>query len=267
MKYLVPYDFTDITRSALDHAIALSKVNPGEIELLHVISKEGERNSAEGKFSELTQSIDHKRTTKIVVGDIFKDISKTAEDEGAQLIVMGTHGAKGLQKLMGSYAIKVITSSAIPFVVTQAKRPENDLKTIVLPVDLSKESVQIVRFASDVAKKFKAEVHLVCQMQKDEWLEKKLRNNISAAKMHFKQAGIAHQVIELNSGTFHKEVIEYGAKAKADMFAIAHFTETILPQFEAFSQGMITNSLELPVLIVNTHHASGVNANYSFLTV
>jgi len=38
---------------------------------------------------------------------------------GALMVVMGTHGIKGMQKLMGSWALKVITSSKVPFIAVQ----------------------------------------------------------------------------------------------------------------------------------------------------
>ena len=56
-------------------------------------------------------------------GNIFEDIGDVAKEIGARLIIMGTHGIKGIQKLVGSYALKVILHSEIPFIITQKKRP------------------------------------------------------------------------------------------------------------------------------------------------
>lgn len=271
MKYLVPFDFTPVTRSALDHALEITKTIPGKVELLHIISDELERHEAEKKFTDVLEGIPSsfkdRVITKVRVGDIFKDISREAEEEDVHLLIMGTHGAKGFQKLLGSYAIKVITSSTTPFIVTQSKGPSHAISRIVLPVDLSKESVQIVKFATDIAAKFNAEVHLVFNAEKDEWLAKKVRTNTLSAKAFLEKAGVKHYVNELKGKqAFHKEVINYGAENNADLFAIAHFTESILPQFDTFTQHMITNRLETPVLVVNAHQTSGLG-NLAFMTV
>lgn len=272
MKYLVPYDFTPITRSALNHALNVAQSQPGEIELLHVIAKEEDRAKAEQNFkdllNELSSDIQKQLSTKVQVGDIFKDISRVAEENKVDWLVMGTHGAKGLQRIMGSYAIKVITGSKIPFIVTQEKGPSAVIKRIVVPIDLNKESILIIRFAAKIAKIFEAEVHLVSRPVTDEFLAKNLHNNLGMAKRFLKKEGVSYQVLSLEGKKpFHKEVIEYGAKERADLFAIAHHPESLLPQFDRFSQEIITNKLEVPVLIVKASEVTGVKTNYSFVGI
>lgn len=272
MRYLVPYDFTPITRNALDYALLVAKAEPGDIQLLHIIGDEKEEAAAEARFAELMESLDPDTRkmlhTKVRLGSIFKDLSKEAEEGQFQLFVMGTHGAKGLQKILGSHAIKVITSSGTPFIVTQAKAPAGIIKRIVIPVELSQESLQIVRFAKDLAKKFKAEVHLLAKPVKDEFLLKKLNNNILKVKRLLHKDDIQCEVISLEGKkSFQKEIIEYGAKHGAHLFAVAHYPDTILTQFDKFSQDLITNSLEIPVLIVNAEEATSVKSNYSFIGI
>lgn len=272
MSYIVPYDFTPITRTALDHALAITDITPVKIELLHIIEKESQEGDAQEKFMELMESLNEseraKITTKIRVGNIFEDISKEASEGNAQLLIMGTHGAKGLQKIMGSHAIRVITSAKSPFLVTQSKPPKSEFKLIVLPVDLSKERMQIVKFASEVAKRFHSEVHLVCKPEKDEFLKKKLQNNIKLVKNQFEKEGISHQLVMLKGKhSMHMEVIEYGMVHDADLFAIGHFPDSMLPAFDKFTQELITNDPEIPVLVINTHEVSNVRSAYSFIGI
>jgi hypothetical protein len=152
--------------------------------------------------------------------------------------------------------------------VTQEKGPKEKVELIVIPVDLSKESIQIVRFVKDVAKRFDSEVHLLCSPESDEWLAKKLRTNISQASMVLTKAGVKHEIKELpGKDSLDQEVIKYGAISRCDMFAIAHLSESILPQFERFSQHIITNNLQTPVLIVNASQVENIDTNYSFITI
>jgi nucleotide-binding universal stress UspA family protein len=47
-------------------------------------------------------------------------IVQTARDEGADLIVMGSHGRSGIARLMlGSVATKVVAESTVPVLVTR----------------------------------------------------------------------------------------------------------------------------------------------------
>lgn len=272
MKYLVPYDFSSISRTALSHAFSFSKIDGGSIELLHIIKDESKRVEAVAKFTKLFLELDEAEkailTSKVRVGDIYKDIAKEAQEGNFQLFVMGTHGAKGLQVLLGSHAIKVITSSATPFIVTQSKGPSDQIKRIVLPVDLSNERIQIAKFASDIAKKFDAEIHIVSQGKSDEFLANRLQNNITKVRKKLHSEGVKYELHTLDGqNSFYKEIIEYGAKHKADLFAISYYSETLLPQFEKFAQELITNSLEIPVLIVNAEELIGVKSNYSFVGI
>jgi len=40
-----------------------------------------------------------------------------------------------------------------------------------------------------------------------------------------------------------------------------------LPQFDAFSQEMITNKFEIPVLIVSAEAVTDIKSNYAFMTI
>jgi nucleotide-binding universal stress UspA family protein len=54
-------------------------------------------------------------SSKVLIGDVAEEIIKFAEAEKFHLIIMGTHGYKGLEKvLFGSVAEKVVKRSPCP---------------------------------------------------------------------------------------------------------------------------------------------------------
>jgi len=66
-------------------------------------------------------------TIKTIVkdGDTGDAIISTAEESGTDIIVMGTHSRRGLEKiLMGSVAEKVLRRSAIPLFIIPVKKEE-----------------------------------------------------------------------------------------------------------------------------------------------
>ena len=179
---------------------------------------------------------------------------------------MCTHGTKVLQTLVVSNAIKVINSGNLPFLVTQSKGPADTIKRIVMPVNLTKESLQIVQFAANAAKRFDAEIHIVHEPETDEWLLKKMKINVAHANNSLNKEKVKHTVVNLpGKKSFADEVNDYGAQHGADLFAVAHFSESILPQFDRFSQELITNALQVPVLILSAKDVGKVQGQYTFI--
>jgi nucleotide-binding universal stress UspA family protein len=52
---------------------------------------------------------------KVLVGDVAEEVVRHAEEIGVDMIIMGTHGYKGLEKVMfGSVAEKVVKTAPCP---------------------------------------------------------------------------------------------------------------------------------------------------------
>lgn len=271
MKFLVPFDFTEVAEVAFDHAQNLAVILGGELDLLHIIKDESEREEVERRFENFLNRVKNKTgkpiEISIRVGDIFKDIAAEAEEDSVDLMVMGTHGMRGWQRVFGSNALRVVKSSGSPFWITQKTGPSS-IDEIVLPVELSKESVLIAEFAGWLAKKFNAKVFVVYQEQSDEFLANKIRNNVEFIKMKLRQQGAEFEVESLNpKKAFHDAVVQFGGSVGVDLYAMAHFSESILPQLDRFTQELISNEEEIPVLVINAHEVLNVNSTYSFITI
>ena len=69
--------------------------------VLHVVSKENEVEKANKKLDEILSSSAYRNLEKhIKSGSIFNVIGEFAEEKSATAIIMGTHGAKGMQKYL-----------------------------------------------------------------------------------------------------------------------------------------------------------------------
>ena len=263
--YLVLHDFTSVGDAALNYAVNLSSNLINEIKLVHLVSDKKELTNATQKLNDIiskTVKTENTEITGIVkVGSIFEDISKIVKEEKVNLIIMGTHGAKGFQKVFGSHAMKVITSSDVPFFVIQQDTKVKAVRRILVPIDLEKESLQIVDIAGDLCKIYNAEVFLVAEKREDPFLSQKIKNRILIVRKQYEDRQVKCNIELLPyGGSYQKKIMSYCTEKEIDLIAIAYHSTSILPQFDTFAQDLITNQELLPCVIIN----SKANSTFSF---
>ena len=79
----------------------------------HNIIEGGEKQMEE--FAQTYCRDYHACKTRVVLGDAAEEILKYIESEGIDLVIMGTHGRKGLDRILfGSVADRVIKMSPVP---------------------------------------------------------------------------------------------------------------------------------------------------------
>lgn len=259
---LVPHDFSKVADCAVNHAAKLAQTLNGSISLLHVISKPSQEEDVKSKLTQIAADIKKQYNVEarvvIELGNIFDDIGAVAEKENARLIIMGTHGMKGMQFITGSYALRVITNSKVPFIVVQEKNIRSGYQKIVCPLDFSKDTKQKVRLTAHMAKYFNAKVYIIIPPTNDEFLQNDINRNLGFTEATLEANGIAYEVTTADSGNFTKQIIKHAVAVDADLLAIMNDDEAALPGFigGGDEQSMITNDAQIPVLIVNPAHVS-----------
>lgn len=91
-------------------------------------------------------------------------IAETSSELGCDLIVMGTHGRRGLKHfLLGSVAENVVRSVRIPVLTVRpgAELSEQGLRKILVPFDFSEPSTRAATVARDWAEALGAEITLL----------------------------------------------------------------------------------------------------------
>ena len=105
-------------------------------------------------------------TCHISKGSIFTAIAEFVNEKEASLVVMGTHGMKGMQKLTGSWALKVIVKSKVPFIVVQDPPVDQErYHNIVFPVDFRGENKEKMKMAIFMGKYFESKIHMLVTSQ------------------------------------------------------------------------------------------------------
>ena len=272
-KILGPTDFTKVADNAMSHAMRLAKHTGAEVYLLHVVANQDETEVTRRKLEleqQRAQAMESEvRVHKLVrVGSIFDDIGDAAAEIDANLIVMGTHGMRGMQFITGSRALRVITSSNVPFVVVQ-ERPikEGGYDSIVVPLDLHKETRQKLTVVAEMARTFNSKVHLIVPKEEDEFLHKQLQNHIKFANQYLDERGIKHDAViaSEDSGDFVKAVIKHAVSVDADLIAIMNLAQgNIFGVLGVpYEQEVITNEAQIPVMCMNPKE-TGTGGGWSF---
>jgi nucleotide-binding universal stress UspA family protein len=137
---LVPTDFSACSDQALDYAIALAGKLDARVHLLTVIGipAYGVPELGVGVTAPMIDSLvrdnqtaldkladDRKLGTQALVraGDARDVILQTAEQLQADLIVMGTHGRRGISRaLLGSVAEMIVRTSPTPVLTVRGKK-------------------------------------------------------------------------------------------------------------------------------------------------
>jgi nucleotide-binding universal stress UspA family protein len=186
-RILCPIDFSDYSRHALDHAVAIARWYGATVTVLHVFSsapvaaygtgpvifepivlKPAERDQL---LANTRAFIDAESARGITVEAVVRDGNTAAEildqatSMNADLLVIGTHGRSGFERLLlGSVAEKVLRKAPCPVLTVPRRAPDAVpagpviYKRILCPVDFSDSSFHALQYAMSLAQE--ADGHL-----------------------------------------------------------------------------------------------------------
>ncbi len=263
---LIPTDFSEVCDNAVNHGCDLAKYFNFRVEVLHVITKETKKflkeesqgledlhkkleNYVKEKAEEYGVEVDY----VLKEGNIFDQIGETAKEVNAGLVILGTHGKVGFQRLTGSYALKVINNTDVPTVVVQKKRYTGGYRNIVFPVTPVTEDRQKVKLAISIAKAFDSKILIFPKEENDKIWQKKMKVIIKQITDSFDANNVRYAVADPGewAGNFAKQVIDYAVVNEADLIMIMTSSEPTLPMFDTWDEQIIFNSSQIPVMCIN----------------
>jgi nucleotide-binding universal stress UspA family protein len=131
-KILVPVDFSENSKKILDSAGDIAEKFSAALSVVFVVQSFDDYSGffvphmPVAKFEEeMVQGAEQKMDSfldgytgveaKVLIGDVGEEVVRYAEEIGIDMIIMGTHGYKGLEKVMfGSVAEKVVKTAPCP---------------------------------------------------------------------------------------------------------------------------------------------------------
>ena len=179
-RILCPIDFSDHSRRALDHAMAIARSHQSTVTVLYVFAPlpvaavglgpmgleptvlspiDSERLLEETKAFAATESAPGVSVQALVRGgSAAAEIVDQAADMQADLLVMGTHGRSGFERLvLGSVTERVLRKAPCPVMTVPTGLPDAVpagpvlYQSILCPVDFSDSSLHALKYASSMA--------------------------------------------------------------------------------------------------------------------
>lgn len=223
--------------------------------LFHVIKNKADKALAKAKFQKIIEGLrfaDRKIITfRIIIGNTCDEVCKAIEIIHPAIVVMGTHGAKGMQKIFGSHIEKIIMGSGSPLLITRGATHLEKMKTIVMPYSFDRESLQITTFAASMAKKFGATIHLVAHHDNNEVHEEAISNNQKIVEQFMEENEVDFKIINLPmEKDFDSELQDYSGSVHADVIAAAYTNDNKIIT-NVHMQKICENIYKIPVLTVN----------------
>ncbi len=169
---LCPVDFSEFSPNAVGHAMAMAKWYEARLTLLHVFVNMGTMDLPPVVLSDADREAlleDMRRLAEPPQGLSVEVLMREASNApaeilhqttalGADLLVIGSHGRKGFERLLlGSVTEKVMRHAKCPTMIVPQRAPETDrsapvhFRKILCPVDFSDGSLAALTYALSVA--------------------------------------------------------------------------------------------------------------------
>jgi nucleotide-binding universal stress UspA family protein len=279
-KIIVPTDFSETSNMALSHAAFLARLINAELTLVHVqaydpfyfeipepllvIQDHAKLDKfIEDKLIELSNKIETefgiKPTYKSPHGHVANEVMQIAQKEKTDLIIMGTHGAKGFEELfIGSNALKVVDLAPCPVLTVQAHAAKPGFANIVLPIDRSLHSREKVGMATALAKVYGAKIHILGLLNDTEDNEyEKLQIVLDQVQHAVEKAALGYTRHTVQGTHLAAEALKYGTSVNADLIIIMTDHESALTGiFMGPLAKQIVNHSRIPVLSIKPHYGN-----------
>ncbi len=249
---LVPIDSTEQTIIALSQSYNLARLTNSKIVLLTI--EEGNAADAQKRLDELAKEASSKSgqpvETMVRKGNVYEEINKVADVLNPLFVMIGLSSKISLSKIIGQNAFKMVRESKHPVITIRGKVHRDGCKTILLPLDLTKETREKVNKAIELAKIFDADIRVISILtQKDEESENKLISYSNQVWKYIKDEGVRCTIKTLRGHDISQLVLDYGHEVEADLILIMSKAELSMKEFFIGTVAQrIINESDIPVL-------------------
>ncbi|MEE4176247.1 MAG: universal stress protein [Bacteroides sp.] len=264
---LVATDFTKIGDYAIDNAAQMARLTGAKLVVLHVVNETTKSklkkekktiDSIGSRLNDICKKIESQYGIEADFmapeGSIFNTIAETAKTTEATYLFMGTHGKNGVQFLLGSFALKVITTSPAPMFVVKKQSENNKFKNFVYPLDTELGSKQKVKWAIELNQALGSAFHILVYFPNDEPIQRKMTGDLKQVTKILDQYKVPYTIgYHKSIKGFEQAVVNLALEKKADAIMMSTDPEKITwNPFGSPEEKLIYNKEGIPVLCINS---------------
>jgi nucleotide-binding universal stress UspA family protein len=277
---IIPIDFSEDSLKGIELALLFTRKQYTNIQLVYVQKKSADYNSpgyfeeekkwAEKKFKDIIASYeprlgnDSRLRYIIKSGKIYKEIVSQVESYKEAMVITSTHGASGFEEFfMGSNAFKIISATEKPVLTIRTKSIPDDIRQIVMPLDVTVDSRQKVPITAALAELFGAEVHIITvTSSRGQRITKRLEAYSKQAAGYFTAKKVPFRQKSLYGENLVDLIVIYADSVNADLISIMKEQSRSL-SFMGNLTHQLLNHATIPVLTLSnkeTHIKTGFSA-------
>jgi Universal stress protein UspA and related nucleotide-binding proteins len=298
-RILFPTDLSDGAKRAFPQAAYLADWHDADLHILNVTGRH--RHDYEEATANFPVPVDTltewlRRPAKSITGANWPDLEALpitqeqiesaepaeqiiayAEDAAVDLIVMGTHGRRGVDRMLfGSTTEEVVRKAPCPTFTIRADAdvaPDQAVRRVLVPVDFSDASESAIRHAKEIALTYGAEIDLLHVVEEpfyppayglggagfptDEVVASVEEELADLARS---EIGYEHVMIEARTGNPSHEILDYVDEKGVDLTVIATHGRTGLDRMLMGSVAeRVLRQSPTPVFVVKPNRTSLVS--------
>lgn len=182
-------------------------------------------------------STQYRKPARLGVGNAANAISNVSDDY--DLIIMGSHGRSGVSRfIMGSVTEKVLRMVKCPVLVVRENTNLTDVNSILMPFDLSLNSLSAISFVRNLMDDGETRLHLLHVITTDEYNDDK-NARIQAGLQEGNLKSIVHAHLSEYSGRItyssvvtrnpaYEEIVNFAKAGAFDLIAMTRVGKSAL---------------------------------------
>ena len=241
---IIPTDFSSAADNAMHYGAQLAQHLQAQLLLLHVymvpitmndmpvlmVTAEELKGGADEGLMRCKGELEAAYAGLVIktesrLGDVVDELKDMCEHLNPQLVVMGTHGSSGLERILfGSNAVSAIKNIKHPLIVVPAQFSYKQIETVVLAADLNAANENAKFRLLQTLQLLKAQLHIVHVKTEDE------KDNIQPAIVQQLQA-LSPVYNTVENKDISQGLQQYIQQAGADLLLVLPHEHSMLESF------------------------------------
>lgn len=255
---LVPTDFSDVAKYAIQHAVRVSGVVNEPIVILHIVEQSDEKQKAEKRLQGVVNEVKEKYAVQmqpiVRIGNVITDIAAVADEVNASMVIMGSSTIRDMDENNVSWVLRVITACKVPFITIQEPPVNKRYDDVVFPIDFTLQNRDKHSWIDHFCDFYLSHFHLIKPKTTDPEELARIDLNMASAKKFLDQKGAKYrEYVVPGNKPYEEEILEMAVNIRADLIVLMTTPKDGKGEFlvDPAEQYILANAGHIPVMSIN----------------